>query len=218
VVNDGLTAALQRIASSRIRKGQPPIPWEQKKPGNYRSDGAMLDPNNNWIHWDLTGTRLTTERKLQCRAQQETQQQQAEREKLDLAELCKQGYDALKSEQKKERSYKNNLTVPDPTLLSIIAFEANGFIGVQSQKTLKRMVGLLTNGGKPPTEWSDEEKKWYSINIAAVLQSMEVPLMINKGVKLLEMQARFTNERLVQGIRVAAANELALDAIEEGEE
>jgi len=47
---------------------------------------------------------------------------------------------------------------------------------------------------------------------------MEVPLMINKGVKLLEMQARFTNERLVQGIRVAAANELALDAIEEGEE
>ena len=51
-----------------------------------------------------------------------------------------------------------------------------------------------------------------------VLQSMEVPLIINKGVKLLEMQARFNNERLVQGIRAAAANELALDAIEEGEE
>ena len=148
----------------------------------------------------------------------ETQQQQAEREKLDLAEIAKQGQDAAAAERVKTAQYKNRLEVPDPTLLAVIAFEANGFIGVDSQKSLKDMVGKLTNGAKPKKDWTAEEKKWYSFNITAVLQSMEVPLMINKGVKLLEMQRRFRNERLVSRVRAAAAAEIALGAIGEGEQ
>jgi hypothetical protein len=121
------------------------------------------------------------------------------------------------AEKRKQSKYVATFFIPDATYFLPLAFEDSGKMAEESMERLKLLVAELVVGGanwRTKQRWTAEDKKAYGSAITWLLRDLMVAANIQKGIWLLEMEARMRNPVLVRIISPEEARQAEAAAAE----